>query len=244
MMAATLANKLAEELTQLASAGTNRPEGQVQIVDAAVPPTDPVAPQKSLIVGLAALAALIGAMVLVMLLEYLSAAVRSEDELGRPGRCSSVVSTSHGHCSYERGLIDQALDPPPRRLIGSCSRKPRSVRPAGRPARSSLIVGTGSDEASSQIAANLAAITARSGRQVALVDYDSSDWSVTRIFGLYDRSTGHRSNRRLAGRCIQPTRPSLVDDARAPTRHLRRARHDRPGSRLRSSPLWSTRPTS
>ena len=44
VMAATLANKLAEELTQLASAGTNRPEGQVQIVDAAVPPTEPIAP--------------------------------------------------------------------------------------------------------------------------------------------------------------------------------------------------------
>ncbi len=188
VMAATLANKLAEELTQLASAGTNRPEGQVQIVDAAVPPTDPIAPQKSLIVGLAALAALIGAMVLVMLLEYLSAAVRSEDELGRlsglPFLGRLDISRS---LPGERGLIDQAPDSAAAAAYRLVLAK-AAFREAGGPARSIVVVGTGSDGASSQIAANLAAITARSGRQVALVDYDSSDWSVTRIFGLYDRS--------------------------------------------------------
>jgi capsular polysaccharide biosynthesis protein len=82
-MAATLANKLAAEISILSARGTNRPEGQIQIVDFARPPTDPVAPQKSLIVALAAIAALIGAMVLVLLVEYLSAAVRSEEELVR-----------------------------------------------------------------------------------------------------------------------------------------------------------------
>ena len=66
-MAATLANKLADEITQLASRGTSRPEGQIQPVQFAVPPTDPIAPQKSLIVGLAALAALIGAMAVPLL---------------------------------------------------------------------------------------------------------------------------------------------------------------------------------
>ena len=169
-------------------AGTNRPEGQVQIVDAAVPPTEPIAPQKSLIVGLAALAALIGAMVLVMLLEYLSAAVRSEDELGRlsglPFLGRLDISRS---LPGERGLIDQAPDSAAAAAYRLVLAK-AAFREAGGPARSIVVVGTGSDGASSQIAANLAAITASSGRQVALVDYDSSDWSVTRIFGLYDRS--------------------------------------------------------
>ncbi len=188
VMAATLANKLAEELTQLASAGTNRPEGQVQIVDAAVPPTEPVAPQRSLIVALAALAALIGAMVLVMLLEYLSAAVRSEDELGRltglPFLGRLDISRS---LPGERGLIDQAPDSAAAAAYRLVLAK-AAFRDAGGPARSIVVVGTGSDGASSQIAANLAAITARSGRQVVVVDYDASDASVTRIFGLHDRS--------------------------------------------------------
>lgn len=188
VMAATLANKLADELTQLASRGTNRPEGQVQIVDSAVPPTEPIAPQKSLIVALAALAALIGAMVLVMLLEYLSAAVRSEDELGRLtglpflGRLDIARSLPG-----ERGLIDQAPDSAAAAAYRLVLAK-AAFRDAGGPARSIVIVGTGSDGASSQVAANLGAITARSGRQVVLVDYDASDASVTRIFGLHDRS--------------------------------------------------------
>jgi polysaccharide biosynthesis transport protein len=187
-MAARLANKLAEELTILASGGTNRPEGQIQVVDFAVPPTEAVAPQKSLIVGLAALAALIGAMVLVMLLEYLSAAVRSEDELGRLtglpllGRLDIARSLPG-----ERGLIDQAPDSAAAAAYRLVLAK-AAFRDAGGPARSIVVVGTGSDGASSQVAANLAAITARSGRQVVLVDYDSSDASVTRIFGLHDRS--------------------------------------------------------
>jgi hypothetical protein len=49
-------------------------------------------------------------------------------------------------------------------------------------------VGAGSDSASSQVAANLAGITARSGRQVVLIDNDGSDGSVTRIYRLGDRS--------------------------------------------------------
>src|SRR4029078_2735606 len=106
----TLANKLADEITQLASRGTSRPEGQIQPVQFAVPPTDPIAPQKSLIVALAALAALIGAMVLVMLVEYLSAAVRSEDELARLTGMLFLgkVEAARAQPSSTRGLIDRA----------------------------------------------------------------------------------------------------------------------------------------
>ncbi len=188
-MAARLANNLADEIIQLASFGTNRPEGQLTPVDFAVPPVEPVAPQKSLIVGLAALAALIGAMVLVMLLEYLSAAVRSEDELGRLTGLPLLGRVEIGRSlpSGDRGLIDQAPDSAAAAAYRLVLAK-GAFREGGGAARSIVVVGTGSDGASSQVAANLAAITARSGRQVVLVDYDQTDASVTRIFGLQDRS--------------------------------------------------------
>ncbi len=187
-MAALLANKLADEITQLASAGTNRPEGQLLIVDTAVPPTEPIAPQKSLIVALAALAALIGAMVLVMLLEYLSAAVRSEDELNRltgmPLLGSVDVSRSLPHS--DRSLIDQAPESAAAAAYRLVLAK-AAFQEGGTAARSIVVIGTGPDGASSQVAANLAAITARSGRQVVLVDHEQSALSATRIFGLEDR---------------------------------------------------------
>jgi polysaccharide biosynthesis transport protein len=188
-MAARLANKLADEIKQLASGATNRPEGMLTQVDFAVPPVEPVAPQRSLIVALAALAALIGAMVLVMLLEYLSAAVRSEDELGRLTGLPLLGRVEIGRSlpSGDRGLIDQAPDSAAAAAYRLVLAK-AAFREGGGAARSIVVVGTGSDGASSQVAANLAAITARSGRQVVLVDYDQSEASVTRIFGLQDRS--------------------------------------------------------
>ena len=142
-----------------------------------------------MIVGLAALAALIGAMVLVMLVEYLSAAVRSEDELTRLTGLSHLgnVDISRSLPSGDRGLLDKAPDSAAAAAYRLVLAKAAFLE-RGRAARSIVVVGAGSDSASSQVAANLAAITARAGRQVVLVDYDSSDASVTRIFGLYDRT--------------------------------------------------------
>jgi capsular polysaccharide biosynthesis protein len=188
-MAANLANALAGQIQLLASRGTTRPEGQIQPVDIAVPPTDPIAPQKSLIVGLAALAALIGAMVLVMLVEYLSAAVRSEDELTRLTGLPHLgnVDISRSLPSSDRGLLDKAPESAAAAAYRLVLAK-AAFQERGRAARSIVVVGAGSDSSSSQVAANLAAITARSGRQVVLVDYDGSDTSVSRIFGLMDRT--------------------------------------------------------
>lgn len=188
-MAARLANALADEITQLASRGTSRPEGQIQPVDFATPPVDPVAPQKSLIVGLAALAALIGAMVLVMLVEYLSAAVRSEDELTKLSGLPHLgnVDISRSLPSGDKGLLDRAPDSAAAAAYRLVLAKAAFLE-RGRAAQSIVVVGAGSDSASSQVAANLAALTARAGRQVVLVDYDTSDGSVTRIFGLGDRT--------------------------------------------------------
>ena len=188
-MAARLANALADEITQLTSLATSRPEGQIQAVDFATAPTDPIAPQKSLIVGLAALAALIGAMVLVMLVEYLSAAVRSEDELTKLSGLPLLgnVDISRSLPSGDRGLLDKAPDSAAAAAYRLVLAKAAFLE-RGRAARSIVVVGAGSDSASSQVAANLAAITARSGRQVVLIDSEASDGSVTRIFGLGDRT--------------------------------------------------------
>jgi capsular polysaccharide biosynthesis protein len=187
-MAAKLANALSDEITQLASRGTNRPEGILQSVEFAVPPIEPIAPQKSLIVGLAALAALIGAMVLVMLVEYLSAAVRSEDELDRLTGLPFLgkVDVSRAQPSSTRGLIDQAPESAGAAAYRLVLAK-ATFGEAGRPARSLVVIGTTSDGTSSQVAANLAAIMARGGRQVVLVDADATDLSATRIFGLLER---------------------------------------------------------
>jgi polysaccharide biosynthesis transport protein len=189
-MAATLANKLAAEISILSARGTNRPEGQIQIVDFARPPTDPIAPQKSLIVALAAIAALIGAMVLVLLVEYLSAAVRSEEELGRVTGLPFLgrVDIARSLPSSSRALIDNDPESAAAAAYRLVLAKVAFREGHGEPVRSIAVVGTGANPATGQVAANLAAITARGGRQVVLIDADTGDAPVSRIFGLMDRS--------------------------------------------------------
>lgn len=187
--AADLANALAGEISQLASRGTSRPEGQLQVVQTAVLPTEPIAPQKSLIVGLAALAALVGAMVLVMLVEYLNASVRTEDELERLTGLPFLgkVDTSRSVPTSPRALIDQAPESAAAAAYRLVVAKV-AAREHDRPVVSVVVVGTASDGMSGQVAANLAAITARGGRQVILIDADTVDAPVSRIFGLRDRA--------------------------------------------------------
>lgn len=79
--AADIAATLADELIQLAAGGTSRPEGELQIVEFPEVPTSPVAPNLSLLAALAAGASLVGAFVLVVLIEYLSDSLRSEADL-------------------------------------------------------------------------------------------------------------------------------------------------------------------
>ena len=186
--AAALANALAEEISLLASRGTSRPEGLLQIVDRATAPGSPIAPQVSLIVGMAGLAALIGALVLVMLVEYLSATVRTQDDLQRLTGVPFLgkVDTSKALPRGQRALVDSVPDSAAAAAYRLVVAK-ASVREGQEPARSIAAIGTGADTATAQVAANLAAIAARGGRRVVLIDSDSAEAHASHIFGLTGR---------------------------------------------------------
>ena len=188
-VAAKLANALGDEISQLASGATSRPEGQLQVVQAAAIPVDPIAPQRSLIVGLAALAALIGAMVLVMLVEFVDASVRTDEELERLTGVPFLgrVETARSVPGSPRGLIDQAPESTAAAAYRLLVAKVAFGDGDGS-VRSVVTVGTGSEGISGQVAANLAAISARSGRQVVLIDADPGTGPVTRIYGVGDRT--------------------------------------------------------
>lgn len=79
--AVDIASTLSDELIQLAAGGTTRPEGELQTVDFPETPTTPIAPQLSLIVLLAALGGLVTAVIVILLLEYLSDSMRTREEL-------------------------------------------------------------------------------------------------------------------------------------------------------------------
>src|SRR4029078_3159146 len=112
-------------------------------------------------VGLAALAALIGAMVLVMLVEYLSAAVRSEDELTRLTGLPHLgnVDITRSLPSGEQDRLDKAPESAAAAAYRLVQAKSAFLE-RGRAARSIVVVGGGSHSARSQGAADLTARTA------------------------------------------------------------------------------------
>ncbi len=77
------ANAIAAELIDLTSRGTARPEGQVQVIEFASVPTEPIAPQISLIVLMSAAAGLLGAVILILLAEYLADRIQDVHSLER-----------------------------------------------------------------------------------------------------------------------------------------------------------------
>jgi capsular polysaccharide biosynthesis protein len=98
--AARVANSLAAALVQLATsegADTGARDGFAQVIDAAVPSTDPVAPQIPLIVALAAAAGLLAAVMLVMLVEYSTDTVRDQHELARATDAPVLGSLALAH---------------------------------------------------------------------------------------------------------------------------------------------------
>jgi capsular polysaccharide biosynthesis protein len=168
--AATIANTLAQELIQLASggAGPARPEGELSIIEFAEAPTSAVAPQVSLLVILASVAGLLGATVLVLLVEFFSDRVRSSDEL--QGLAGAPILGSVA-------LPDGALGRQPRVLFeagpGSVdfsllATKIRAIDDGA--IRRLVVFGLRDNDNSGAVAANLAAALVSSGASAALID--------------------------------------------------------------------------
>ena len=186
--AAELANALAGQLTALVSLGTGRPEGQLLIIEFAAPPASPVAPQVSLIAILTALAGFLGALVVVVLIEYIGATVRSRDDVSRLvpvpflGQIEGQRSSRPG-----RGLVVERL--PASRMASSYRIVATKVAFAetDEPVRSLLLVGAQSGDGTGETAVNVAAALATSGRRTVLVDGDDVDGEATALLGLDDR---------------------------------------------------------
>ncbi|HEU4673338.1 MAG TPA: Wzz/FepE/Etk N-terminal domain-containing protein [Candidatus Limnocylindrales bacterium] len=209
--AAQLANTLANELIQLTSGSTSRPEGQLQLIGGAQPPTSPVAPQVSLIVLLAAMAGLLGALVLVILVETLSDAVREPGEIARLVGAPILGTIEVPSAAGQPGppLVEAAPGSPPAIALRQLTAKLLDTDSADRPVRIA-IVGVGEADAAI-VAANVAAAASLSGYRSILVD-GSDGGAVSHLLGV-DRLPGLRElvrNESNAGGALTSSRSSTA----------------------------------
>ena len=204
--AADLANTIATELEQLTSSGLSRPEGLIQIIEFAEQSTDPVAPQVSLIVMLAAFAGIVVAVVVILLLEYFGDTIRTGRELSALSGVPllGAVQAPSGDQPSAGDLL--VLDNPasraaqPYRLVAT----KLALGPERASFRSVLVLDADSEAEAAVVATNLAAALGRGGRRTVLIDGTGPGGTVTRLLGWTEREG-------LSETLAQSLRPALPD---------------------------------
>lgn len=183
--AASIANLMADELIQLTTGATTRPEGQLEVIGAAVPPTTPIAPQVPLIILLAMIAGFLASLVLVILVEYVTDSVRDDNDVAR--LTGSDVLATLGFRARTPGADPMPVPEAaaPTSAIASAFRILASkvaFAEAGLTTRTIAIVGLGEGD-SGLVTTALGAAVAGSGYRVVLVD-GSTNADITTSFGF------------------------------------------------------------
>jgi succinoglycan biosynthesis transport protein ExoP len=165
--AATIANALAEVLRARASIGP--PEGQLHIVESAAAPQNSVGPSASLIVPLAAVAGLLGAFGIVVLVDSLTTAVRTEGDLAAVSPVA-VLGSVNGARRGDRPLVMEAEPHSAAAATYRLLATKISLSNSERPLRSILVLDAHGGRSSGRLAANLAAALAEDGTRVVVID--------------------------------------------------------------------------
>jgi capsular polysaccharide biosynthesis protein/Mrp family chromosome partitioning ATPase len=188
VQAAAIANALARELVQWAfNHGSRTLEGKLTVVEAASPPSHSTGPSLLVIVPLAAVAGLLGALGLAALVDSLVGVVRSEDDLASVAPVS-VFGTVDGR-SFPRSRRPLPVDSRPASNAAAAYRLlAAKIEMSGRNGlpRSLLVLEVPGGRSGGRLAANLAAVMARAGRRVVMLDGSEGN-AVARLFGLGDR---------------------------------------------------------
>lgn len=191
--ASDVANALADELIELTSTGLSRPEGELTLVDPAAVPIDAVGPNVLLLTTLSAIAGLLTAGLLGIAIEYVNNSLRGAEELAEVTGSAVLgeVNVGHGYRGTPMQPLVVEAEPGSRTALGYrmlASRLPIWEHD-DKPLRSILVVGSQPGDQVGELTANLAAILARSGRSVTVIDADDIEAQVTGMF-VPDRRTG------------------------------------------------------
>jgi receptor protein-tyrosine kinase len=165
--AATIANALAAVLSARASTGP--PEGRLAIVETAAAPRTSVGPSASLIVPLAAVAGLLGAFGIVVLVDSLTTAVRTEGDLAAVSPVA-VLGSVNGTRRGDRPLVMEAEPHSAAAAAYRLLATKISLSNSERPLRSILVLDAHGGRSSGRLAANLAAALAEDGTRVVVID--------------------------------------------------------------------------
>ncbi len=194
------------ELVRLAEANTLN---NVNVLESALPPTAPIRPQPLRNGMLAAIAGAMAALGVIFLIEYLDDSIKNNQDVEKLiGRSSLGAIALIDADTTSRHLVSLTA---PRSPVSEAFRVLRAnikFSEVDHPIRSMLITSSGAAEGKSTVTANLAVVTAQSGKRVILVDADMRKPTVHKTFELTNAqglTTALLTNAGPVGAYLQPT---------------------------------------
>ncbi|MGH3092870.1 MAG: hypothetical protein ACRDOG_11175 [Gaiellaceae bacterium] len=202
--AAAIANAVAAQLIEFSTEGSGLTpqEGRMRTVERATPSTNDIGPSTGLIVPLAALAGLLGALGLAVLVDSLSTTVKNEQELAVLAPVAVLGSVDGTRLrALGRPFVVEADPESDAAAAYRLLAAKIELSNGNRPLRSVLIVDAHGGGSGGRLATNLAGALAEGGARVALVDSGERD-ELRGLFGLSDDSAAENG--------IRPGRPLRV----------------------------------
>ena len=202
-IAVEIADSLAGRIAALSS-GDPDTGGEITVVDPAATPENPVAPDITLIVMLAAAVGLIGGAAMVILIEYATDVVRDRHDLDDVSPVLGVLPSFRSR-SFEdlttrvanlafNAEVSNGL----RYLAGMLATADGTL-----PARL-LIVGTRAGDGAGAFTASLAIALVEGGRKVTLIDANDHEREISDLMGIDMRSGGMSPVRIGRTRTVKP----------------------------------------
>jgi capsular polysaccharide biosynthesis protein len=192
--AAAIANAVAAQLTVFATeaAGLTPREGRMRVVERATPSTNDIGPSAGLIVPLAALAGVLGALGLAVLVDSLSTTVKNEQELAQLAPVAVLGSVDGTRLrALGRPFVVEA-DPNSEAATGYRLLAAKiELSNGNRPLRSVLVLDAHGGQSGGRLATNLAGALAEGGARVSLIDSGEKD--VRELLGFSDEAAASES---------------------------------------------------
>ncbi len=180
--AAGIANAAASQLVALARTPGAAPAGRVTLIDPAVAPSEPVAPNVTMVALMAAAAGLIFAGAIAALFEYFGSAIRTPSDLAKLAGVPALGSVPAMRRRTGSGLgilahweSDSAAALRYRSIL---LRMPLGTADG---VRSLLVLACDGSRDADDFAGNLAATAARAGRRVILAEVDDPEVRLQRV---------------------------------------------------------------
>jgi succinoglycan biosynthesis transport protein ExoP len=206
--AAAIANAIANAIVAYSTpdVGPILPEGRVQVTGPATPPTSPAGPSQQLIIPVAALAGLLGALGLAALVDSLNTAIRTEDDLATAAPVAFLGSVDGArYNAFGRAVaVDSAPDSDMAAGYRLLAAKIDLSNGEG-PVRSIVVLDAHGGRSSVSLAANLAGALAEGGARVSLIDHGEREEAAK----LFAQKPGAVEQRTQAARPVKAGRIML-----------------------------------